>query len=147
MRRDVVEPDEVEQPLGVVGIVVERGEQPQRLERPQARVSPPSWSITPMRGRSARAVGHRVEPEHAHLPRVGAAVALEDLDRRRLARAVGPEQAEHLAGRDRERDPVDGARGAVALLELGDLDRGRRRLTSAAEPRPGDVPAPRSRPE
>ena len=54
-----------------------------------------------MRGRSARAVAPRVEAEHAHLARVGLAVPLEDLDRGRLARAVRPEQPEHLARGDR----------------------------------------------
>ena len=38
-----------------------------------------------------RALAPRVDAEHAHLARVGAAVPLEDLDRRRLARAVGTE--------------------------------------------------------
>ena len=39
----------------------------------------------------------RIHAEHARLARAPRAVALEDLDRRRLARAVGAEQAEHLA--------------------------------------------------
>ena len=56
-----------------------------------------------MRGRSAVAVAHRVEAEHAHRAGVGRAVALEDLDGGGLARAVRPEQAEHLARRDVER--------------------------------------------
>ena len=41
----------------------------------------------------------------------------EDLDRRRLARAVGPEEAVDLAGRDVQVDAVD---GADAALELAD---------------------------
>ena len=51
-------------------------------------------------GRRAR----RVEAEHADLAGGPVAVALEDLDRRRLARAVGPEQAEHLAAAHGEVD-------------------------------------------
>ncbi len=39
----------------------------------------------------------RVVPEHRHVAAVPAAVALEDLDRRRLAGPVRPEQREHLA--------------------------------------------------
>jgi hypothetical protein len=44
----------------------------------------------------------------------------EHADRRRLAGAVRPEQAEHLAARDRERDPVDRVdrRLGVALDKL-----------------------------
>ena len=45
-----------------------------------------------------RALGRaRVEAEHADLARVALPVALEDLDRRRLAGAVRAEQAEDLA--------------------------------------------------
>ena len=46
-----------------------------------------------------------------------------------LPAPLGPEQAEHLAGLHRERDPVDGVdrRLRVALDELGHLDRGRAR--------------------
>src|SRR5262249_28801532 len=39
---------------------------------------------------------------------------LENLDGRRLARAVGPEQAEALADGDLQVDPVDRMNGAVA---------------------------------
>ena len=81
-----------------------------------------------MRGRNSIALAPRIDAEHADLAAVGAPVALEDLDGGGLARAVRPEQAEDLADRDRERDPVDGRRGAVALLERGDLDRRRRRV-------------------
>ena len=113
----VAQPDEVEQPLGVVGVVVERGEQPQRFERPHARVQPALLEhhadARAQRGRVAR----RVEAEDPHRAGVGGAVALEDLDGRGLARAVRPEQAEHLADADREVEPVDGRAIAVALHE------------------------------
>ena len=51
----------------------------------------------------------------------------EDADRGGLARAVRPEQPEHLAASDREADAVDGVprRLRVALDELFDLDSGR----------------------
>ena len=55
----------------------------------------------------------------------GAPVALERLDRRGLAGAVGPEHDEHLARLGREVEAVDrGGRagGAVAHGEAGDLD-------------------------
>ena len=91
--------------------------------------SPPSWSITPMRGRSARAVAHGIEAEHAHR-------------RRRRARGSPrgsrrswscPRRSARAGRRPRRRaivndDAVDGADVAVALLERGDLDRGGRRI-------------------
>ena len=77
-----------------------------------------------MRGAEARAVAHGIEAEHTDAAGIGDAVALEDLDGRRLARAVRPEQTEHLARRDREREAVDRVHVAVALLEVGDADGG-----------------------
>jgi hypothetical protein len=65
-----------------------------------------------------------VGAEHAHRAGVGQAVALEDLDRRGLARAVGAEEAEHLAGGDVEADAADGLRAVVGLVEVSDGDRG-----------------------
>ena len=65
------------------------------------------------------------QPEHPHLPRGRAPVALERLDGRRLAGAVGPEHDEHLAGRGRQVEAVDRGRcagGPVAHGEAGDLD-------------------------
>jgi hypothetical protein len=43
-------------------------------------------------------------------------------DRRRLARAVGPEEAEDLAFFDRERNPVHGGKRAEALAQVPELD-------------------------
>ena len=71
--------------------------------------------MTPICGPQAASVAHRIEPEDAHRSRVGPAVALEDLDRRGLARAVGTEQTEHLAGAHLEVELVDRAGRAVRL--------------------------------
>ena len=56
-----------------------------------------------------------VEAEHADLAAVRAAVALEDLDRRRLAGAVRPEQREDLAARDAQVDARTASRSPYAL--------------------------------
>ena len=48
----------------------------------------------------------------------------QDADGRRLAGAVGPEEAERLARRDLEVDSGDRLDVAVALLEVTNLDRG-----------------------
>ena len=53
---------------------------------------------------------------------VGAGQALEDLDRRGLARAVWPEQAEDLAALDLERHAVDGTHVAIGLVQVGNGD-------------------------
>ncbi len=67
-----------------------------------------------------------IDAEHGGRPAVRDAQALEDLDRRRLAGAVRPEQAEHLAGGDVEVDPVDGEDLAVALDQAANVDDRRR---------------------
>ena len=64
-----------------------------------------------------------VEAEHGHAAARARAVALEDLDRRRLAGAVGPEQAEDLAAPDGEGDAAHGGLLAVGLAQVLDLDR------------------------
>jgi len=68
----------------------------------------------------------RVVPQHGDLATRTLAVALEDLDRRRLARTVRPEQAEHLAALHGDVDPAHGLVLAVALAQVPHLDRGAR---------------------
>ena len=48
------------------------------------------------------------------------AEALADLDGRALARAVGPQQRQHRAAADLERQPVDDGAAVVALHQAGD---------------------------
>ena len=68
------------------------------------------WRTTPMRSRQSQARPLRVLVEHGDRAAVARAVALEDLDRRRLAGAVRTEQAEHLARLDLEVDRRAGPR-------------------------------------
>ena len=77
----------------------------------------------PIRGFKAAAFAPRVVTEHGHLPVVTVAIALEDLDRRRLARAVRPEQREDLAPGDIEVHTVDCVQGAVRLAQPPDEHR------------------------
>ena len=102
VRATVPEPDQVQQLVGVARVRVERRVLAQRLARPGAHVD-------------AAALEHQADPgaERRGRPRAGstprtrtvppsaAAVALDDLDGRGLARAVRPEQRHDLAGRDR----------------------------------------------
>ena len=79
--------------------------------------------MTPMRGRSAAASRTGSSPSTRTVPAIGRAVALEDLDRRRLARAVRSEQPEHLAAaRRRTTRPSTARIVAVVLREPGDGD-------------------------
>ena len=64
----------------------------------------------------------RVHAEHARLAAAARAVALEDLDDRRLARAVGPQQTEHLAASHLEADPTHSLHLAVGLAQVAHLD-------------------------
>ena len=75
--------------------------------------------LEPSRDRAA--LRARVEAEHGDVAGVALAVALEDLDRRRLAGAVRAEQAEDLAGRDLEVDP---AHRLDAVVRLAQADHG-----------------------
>ena len=63
--------------------------------------------------------------EHRHDAAGARAVALEDLDGRRLAGAVGAEQPEDLAAGDLEVDAAHRLELAVGLAQVADEDRGR----------------------
>ena len=64
----------------------------------------------------------RIEPGHHDLALVRLPVALEDLQHRRLAGAVRPEQGEDLPVPDGKAHPGHGAVGAIALLQVLDDD-------------------------
>ena len=91
------EADERDHLVGVARVRVEAGEVRQRLATRQVAVHAASLQddADPL-AQLARALP-RVVAENGHIAAGAGAVALEDLDRRGLARAVGPEQAEDLA--------------------------------------------------
>ena len=60
----------------------------------------------------------RVGAEHGHLPGVALPVALEDLDRRRLAGTVRPEEPEHLALGDLEAHAAHRLEAVVRLTQV-----------------------------
>ena len=74
----------------------------------------------------AAPVARRVQAQHPDGPAVGAPVALEDLDGRRLAGAVRAEQGEQLAPPDVERDARQDSRPAYALRSPSTRIAGRR---------------------
>jgi hypothetical protein len=67
--------------------------------------------------------GGRIDPEDAGLPTGSRPVALQDLDDRRLAGAVRPQQAKDLAAGDFEADTAHRLGVAVCLAQVADLDR------------------------
>ena len=86
-----------------------------------------------------------VPPEHPRLPRRRDQQRDEHLDRRRLARAVRPEEAEELALLDREADPAHGldleraaaeraGGGPVRAVQIDRLDDGGHGPTLAVAP-------------
>jgi hypothetical protein len=73
------------------------------------------------------ALAARIQAEHPHRTRIGAAEPLQALHRGGLARPVGPDDPKDLAGLHGERDAVHRHRRAVPLAQLGDLDDRRHR--------------------
>src|SRR5207249_1496809 len=80
--------------------------------------------------------GADVFPEHTGLSRGRVAEALEDLDGRRLTRAVRTEEGEHLPLVDVKVDAVDGRDVRIPLHEAADLDH---MLAHARHPRRSDI--------
>ena len=74
----------------------------------------------PIRSRHSGPRLLRVDAEDRDGAGVARAVALEHLDRRRLAGAVRAEQAEDLALLDLEVDPADGLDLPVGLVQVVD---------------------------
>ena len=108
-----------------------------RLDLPQARVdlevtAPGKRAVDDrlLEHDAADATGgqrlaHDVEAADARGPAGRQDRGRQDADGRRLARAVRPEQPEHLAGADLEIDPGDGLDASgVDLAELFDFDHG-----------------------
>src|SRR5690606_21556703 len=68
-----------------------------------------------------------IEPQHAaavepHLARIGPQVAGEHVEQRRLAGAIGPDQADQLALRHVHADAVERLEAAEALADLANLE-------------------------
>src|SRR6185312_3178720 len=102
---------------------VEAGEEGDRLAHGPERVElalleDEADAVAPGAGR-----GGGVDTEDRDFAAAALAVALEDLDRGRLAGAVGHAEAEDLTGGDLEVDAADGFVLAVGLAQPADADR------------------------
>src|SRR6516165_10160152 len=69
----------------------------------------------------------RIDPKHPNLAPGSPAMALEDLDRSRLPRPVGPEECEDLATSHMEVDAPHGLQAVVGHPQARNLDHGIRR--------------------
>ncbi len=101
---------------------IEAREQLRHLEHGEARVERDLLELDADTGLERAGLPARVEAEHADTTGVALPQADEHLHGRRLAGAVGPEQAEDLSGLDAERDPVDRPQLPVPLAQIPDFD-------------------------
>src|SRR5947209_6286964 len=117
--------DERDDLVGVARVRIQRREVHERLSHADVAVDAGLLQDDPDALAQRPCPAGRVEAQDAHLPAGAVAIALEDLHRRRLAGAVGAEQAEDLAAADLEGDPAHGLDAVVGLPQVVDLDGGR----------------------
>jgi hypothetical protein len=122
--RALLQADDLDDLLDGARVRVERGPVRDGLADGQVAVHPAALQDDAgALPQGARPPG-RIVPEDGDDAAGAVAVPLEDLDGRRLARAVGSEEAEHLAAGDVEVDPSDGVDVAVGLAQVADEDGG-----------------------
>ena len=92
----------------------------------QVAVERRSWKTRPMLRRTSSRSETMSWPATVALPDVGFDQRAQHVDRRRLAGAVGAEEAEDLAGLHLEIDAANRPHLAKGLDEVADGDRGRR---------------------
>ncbi|GAA1398776.1 hypothetical protein GCM10009613_53410 [Pseudonocardia kongjuensis] len=109
--------------VDVVGAAGERGRHPDRLGDGQLGQEPGLLQDGAGPAADGAPRGDRIEPEQPDGAGVRRAEPLDQLQRRRLARAVGAQQPEDLAGVHDQVDAVDRDRAAVPEAEAAHLDR------------------------
>ena len=102
----------VQQLVRVARIVVEPGVLDDRLARSRPKVDAAGLEHQAHAGSQRATTARRILAQDPHRPVVGAPVALDDLDRRRLARAVGAEQATSSPGATVNETPSTTARSS-----------------------------------
>ena len=127
----VVEADEVDRLVHVARMLVVPGEDRVHLADGQARPELRRLEDDADPLLEAALSGAGIEAEHLDLAAVTLSVALEDLDGRRLAGAVRPEEAEDLTRRNLEVDPAHRLERAVGLAQAPDGDRRHARQSRA----------------
>jgi hypothetical protein len=115
----------------------EPAEHAQRLGDGELGIEAGRLHDEPDAGTPAPVASPRVDAQDGHSAGARSQVALEDLERRRLAGTVAAEQGDDLARTDLEADVVDGDHRAEAVRQVLDGDRGhrdRRALATATRP-------------
>ena len=124
--RLLAQADVLDRPLDPERLTVVAGVQLERLAHGELRPHPALLQddADPLAPRTRRRPG--VAAEHRDLAGAALAVALEHLDRGRLARAVRPQEREHLSLADLEVDSAHRLYVSVGLSHPGDVDHGGR---------------------
>src|SRR5262249_2510288 len=121
--RPVRQPDQLDQLRGVARVGVVAREVAYRLADGQVGEVGRGLQDDADPGPPRAAGPCRVHAEHLDLAGVAGTVPLQDLDRGRLAGAVGTEERVHLAGLDGQVDAADGDAITVPLVQSSDPDR------------------------
>ena len=137
------EPDDVDDLVDRARRGVEAGVHLEHLARGEIRVEAARLQHDADARPELRAAVGRIEAEHADVAAVALAVPLEDLDRRRLARAVRSEDRQHFALGDAEAEVANGGDTAVRLAQTPDLDRAHGAMSTSRSVRTSE---PRAKP-
>ena len=127
----VAEPQQVQQLVGIGGIGVEAGVEPDQLARPALRGDPAVLEHQADPRVERGPVPGRVHPQDAHVAGVPAPIALQDLHRGGLAGAVRSQQGHELAAGDREVEVIEHLQRPVALAKAANVD-GERHVPAGA---------------
>jgi hypothetical protein len=146
LRRRLRQADRPKQLVRVTRRSMEAGVESDHLPRGHPRLDPAAaLEHQPDPRPVVAAGGRRVGTEHGDGPVIGPPVALDDLDRRRLAGAVRPEQGEDLARGDPEGEVADDGPAVICLGQPGDLDRRPHPVDDGAHPPPEIIASCRSK--
>jgi len=113
-------------PRAVIADAVDLGEERDVLVDAEIAVeAEPLREVADRTGHST-VVANRIEVQHPDAARVGRQQAADETDRRRLACAVGANQAEHFTPLHGQREVADGRRPAVPFADAIERDGGHR---------------------
>src|SRR4030095_11633396 len=114
-RRELRHVEQLVAPAPIVAETVDLGEERDVFVDAQIAIQAEALREVPHAFGELAMFTNGVSPEHTNLAGIGVQQAAHQPDRGRLASSVGPDQTEHLAAIDGERELVDRRGGAVAL--------------------------------
>ena len=121
--RELAQPDELHEPVGILGILVVAGEELEHPACAHRRIYAATLEHDADVRHEGAVLGDRVVAENPHLTPRDLPVALERLDGRGLPGAVRSQQREHLATLGRERELVHRHQPVVPHHQLAAVDR------------------------